>query len=194
MDTNEAEKLNERFSAMPDDDVLKIVDDRDGWQSHVYERAVAEAKSRNLFKQVAMPQGLSPAQAVAQSVPQTPEQVLAEVWIDLGMLKSMDSIREKLILRGLSEAIATESVKQVAAEKSAMEIQNSESNFKRSAAVFLIGTFVTLITFAMASNGGMYVVAWGAILFGGYRAYTANMNAHKWRGIRDAAEKFTARG
>jgi hypothetical protein len=194
MNKNENEKFDERFSAMSDDDILKIVDDRDGWQTHVYERAVSEAKLRNLLNQVVMPQGLSPAQAVAQSIPQTPAQVLAEVWIDLGLLNSMDSIRDKLILKGLSVEVAKESIKQVAVEKSAMEIQNSEATFKRNIAVFLIGAFVTLITFILSSNGGLYVVAWGAIIFGGYRAYEANANAQKWLGIREAAEKYTEPG
>ena len=91
MDQSETEKADKRFNDMPDEEVLKIVNDREGWQAHSYERALVEAKTRDLFKPVAMPEGLSPAQSVAQSVPQTPEQLLAEVWIDLGMLKPVES-------------------------------------------------------------------------------------------------------
>jgi hypothetical protein len=192
MNEQDTDGLKRRIAAMPNDEVLKIVDDRDGWKSQVYEAALAEAKARNILDRVSMPEGLSPAEAVARGITQTPEQVLAEVWIDLGLLKSMESIRDKLVLKGLSEAVAKESIKQVAAEKAVAEIQAAEAAYKKNVAVCLIGAGVTIVTFAMASGGGMYVVAWGAILFGGFRAYEANAHAHKWRGIREAAEKYAS--
>lgn len=46
-------------------------------------------------------------------------------------------------------------------------IEKSKSAMQKNGAILAIGLTVTLVTLFMAENGGSYVVAWGAILFGG---------------------------
>lgn len=55
-------------------------------------------------------------------------------------------------------------------------IKKCDVSMTKNVIIFAIGLAVTLVTFMAAEGGGTYVVAWGAILFGGinfFRAFEA---------------------
>jgi len=52
-------------------------------------------------------------------------------------------------------------------------IKKCDSSLIKSGLIFIVGIGVTLITLMNSINGGTYVVAWGAILFGGIGFFRA---------------------
>jgi len=40
-------------------------------------------------------------------------------------------------------------------------------------AIVLIGVSVTVVTYSVTPPGGHYIIAWGAIVFGGWRLFKA---------------------
>jgi hypothetical protein len=52
-------------------------------------------------------------------------------------------------------------------------IKKCDASMTKNVVIFTIGLAVTLLTFMAAEGGGTYVVAWGAILFGGINFFRA---------------------
>jgi hypothetical protein len=88
-------------------------------------------------------------------------------------------IEEQLVRQGLSEESASAVITQLAGLRSTAEEAEARKNMNQGAVWFLGGVVVTIATYALASGGGTYVVAWGAIIFGGIqfvRGYTKLQN------------------
>jgi len=83
-----------------------------------------------------------------------------------GLMKkgaSPSEVKSKLIAKGLDSASASIVVKNLSAARSRV----ATKNMLYGALWCIGGIIVTAITFSAASGGGRYVIAWGAILFGG---------------------------
>ena len=86
---------------------------------------------------------------------------------------SYEDIAAALVQQGLDPESAALVIRQVADARREAGLRNA----KVGAAWCIGGGLVTAITFASASGGGTYVVAWGAILFGavqGFRGLAAS--------------------
>lgn len=90
--------------------------------------------------------------------------------------KSSHEIRKALIERGLSEEAAYTVVDQLSRARSdAMsnaERDNAVKNMLIGGVICIIGLVISIGSFQAASSsssGGSYVVAWGAVIFGGWQ-------------------------
>jgi hypothetical protein len=89
---------------------------------------------------------------------------------DLLKSKGLDDNYSKLIIEKLEDV--TTKLK-----------NNSDSEMITGGLVFIIGVFVTFATLNNATNGGSYVIAWGAILFGAIRCYNGAKNKSRFSKI-----------
>ncbi|MBK6417806.1 MAG: hypothetical protein IPI24_10930 [Ignavibacteria bacterium] len=76
-------------------------------------------------------------------------------------------IEEQLVQRGLSEESASAVIARVSDYRTSSEAKEARSSMNQGAVWFLGGIVVTVATYVLATGGGTYVVAWGAVVFGG---------------------------
>jgi len=89
--------------------------------------------------------------------------------------KGLDDTNSKIIIEKLEEA--------------STKLKNTyDSEMLTGGLVFFIGVFVTLATLNNAINGGSYIIAWGAILFGGFRFYNGAKNKSRFSKILENIE------
>ena len=81
--------------------------------------------------------------------------------------KGLDDTNSKLIIEKLEEV-------------STKLKNNYDSEMITGGLVFCIGVFVTLATLNNAINGGSYIIAWGAVLFGAIRFYNGAKNKSRF--------------
>lgn len=58
-----------------------------------------------------------------------------------------------------------------------------DTDMLRGGITFVIGLVITIWTYASALNGGVYVVAWGAIIFGAIRFFRGMSNIGKYKTV-----------
>lgn len=119
------------------------------------------------------------AQSTSTSTSQNPEDTLRQI-VDhaaaaLGSTGSPREARNRLVNLGLDEASAATLVgKLMDARREALveaKRKSAGKNIGFGLLWFVGGALVTLATYSSASSGGgKYIVAWGAILFGGIQA------------------------
>ena len=106
--------------------------------------------------------------------------------------KTNDEIFEGLLGTGIS----TQQANNVLAELQPL-IQRLHDKYDRDVLygiiAFLVGAVLTFVTYTNASNGGIYIIAWGAIAFGPIRAWRGAEQRTKYRAILDnmSAEQGT---
>lgn len=82
--------------------------------------------------------------------------------------KSDWAVEDALVERGLPRDAAKQVVNRLSQARTQAHSNASFNRMARGGIIFLIGAAVTLATYSAAQGGGTYVVAWGAILFGGF--------------------------
>ena len=162
-----------RTSKMDDDQIRAILVDKEGWQDAVYDAAIFEANKR----------GITALGTSEESVKNQAVNILQMTQRLIHDSEPLQSIIEKLIQRGIPEYHAKETVK-----KESLKLAQAQSNaidhmFRKNLLICGGGVLVTLITFITSIGGGTYVLAWGAILFGGIKAAAAYQTLTKWRGV-----------
>jgi hypothetical protein len=105
------------------------------------------------------------------------EKYIEAIWNYI-LTKKENDVSEKEILDGLLErGLDEDGAKKMLSEtedKVTKLINHYDTQMIIGGLIFLLGAFVTLVTYSQAKmNGGMYVVAWGAILFGALRFFKA---------------------
>ncbi|MEP7318813.1 MAG: hypothetical protein ABI921_08720 [Panacibacter sp.] len=96
--------------------------------------------------------------------------------------KSNEDIIAGLIDRGFSEHQASNIMDNMeTAAKSLSDI--SENQMLKNGIFFIIGLIVTIITYTNALSGGTYIIAYGAIIFGGYRFIEGVINKKKYQSV-----------
>ena len=81
--------------------------------------------------------------------------------------KSKDKIRTELIAMGLNQETASMVIEKVFRLRKQARREAGARNAMVGAAWCVGGIAVTALTYQLASGGGFFVCAWGAILFGG---------------------------
>jgi hypothetical protein len=81
--------------------------------------------------------------------------------------KSKDKIRTELNAMGLNQDTASTVIENVFRSRKKAHREAGARNIIVGAAWCVGGIAVTALTYELASGGGVFVVAWGAILFGG---------------------------
>jgi hypothetical protein len=81
--------------------------------------------------------------------------------------KSKDKIRTELNAMGLNQETASTVIENVFRSRKKAHREAGARNIIVGAAWCVGGIAVTALTYELASGGGVFVVAWGAILFGG---------------------------
>lgn len=85
---------------------------------------------------------------------------------------SNERVVDELTKRGLSRDTARTVVQKLNEVRRRAKREAAYANMGKGGVICLIGIVVTVATYASAAsspNGGSYVIAWGAILFGGIR-------------------------
>ncbi len=97
-------------------------------------------------------------------------------------------IKKGLIKKGLDETSAEEMM-QSREELLKKMIDEHDTQMLTGAAVCVIGSIITIWTFTKAdAEGGMYVVAWGAIIFGAIRFLKGFGEKRKFKRILEIAQ------
>lgn len=81
--------------------------------------------------------------------------------------KSKDKIKTELNAMGLNQETASTVIENVFRVRKKAHREAGARSIMVGAAWCIGGIAVTALTFQMASGGGTFIVAWGAILFGG---------------------------
>jgi hypothetical protein len=102
----------------------------------------------------------------------TEEQVINEIYDYAAHLlmtehKSPEEATKELIKNGLDSESATVVINNLQLQIKQAKKDGAAQNMFYGVVCFVIGIAITLGTMAMANDGGTYVLAWGAILFGG---------------------------
>ena len=109
------------------------------------------------------------------STPQSEEQAVQQIYKHAATLvragKSRVQVHSDLMSIGLDDASATVVTDNLFAMRAKALREAGQKNMLYGALWFIGGTAVTIITLAAASEGGTYVVAWGAIVFGGIQFF-----------------------
>ena len=170
---NDKDSAASRVEKMEDDQIRAILVDKEGWQDAIYDAAVFEADKR----------GITALGTSAESVKNQAENILQMIQRLIHDSEPLKSIVDKLVERGIPEYHAKETVK-----KESLSLAQAQSNtyddvFRKNLMICGGGVLVTIITFVTAIGGGTYVLAWGAILFGGIKAFVAYQTLTKWRSV-----------
>ena len=101
--------------------------------------------------------------------------------------KTDDEIFPGLMEMGLSDEQSSIVINSI--ESHAKEIEkNYDSEMLTGGAIAIIGILVTAMTYSNALSGGTYVIAWGAIIFGGIRFFSGVSNKSKFSKIVKSIE------
>lgn len=96
--------------------------------------------------------------------------------------KSNEEIKKGLMDRGLEEQDSVLIINSI--ENKATEIYDKyNTEVFRGGLAFIVGLIITIWTYSSAANGGTYVIAWGAIIFGAYRFIEGISNKGKYEAI-----------
>ena len=95
--------------------------------------------------------------------------VYAEVALMMRNGQSVYRIEQSLVERGLKPGDARTIVNQMQEAKNKAYRDEATKQMAIGAIICIIGIAVTWGTYSAAAGGGTYVVAWGAIVFGGWR-------------------------
>ena len=167
------ETAAERVSKMDDDQIRAILVDKEGWQEEIYNAAIFEAEKRII----------STIGTSEESIKNQAENILQMTQRLIHDSEPLKSIIEKLIQRGIPEIHAKETVKKEALSLAQSKSDEFDNVFRKNLMICGGGVLVTIATFIMAIGGGSYVLAWGAIIFGGIRAAVAHSTLTKWRSV-----------
>jgi hypothetical protein len=105
----------------------------------------------------------------------TPDQAVQQIYqYTASLMRSgtkTEVIHQNLVQRGLTDEQANIVLNnlQKARKKALAEI--GQRDLLLGGGICLLGIVVTVATFSAAQNGGTYVVAWGAIIFGAIRFF-----------------------
>ncbi len=99
---------------------------------------------------------------------------------DLMINKKMNALNTRIALQeqGLDEENAIAIVNKIRKEIKKAEQAQAKKDMLYGGLWCVGGIVVTLFTYASASGGGRYVVAWGAILYGGIKFFTGLKNSN----------------
>ena len=109
------------------------------------------------------------------------QQMVAEIYnyaIDLMVIqeKTADETRQMLVERGLCDDDAAVVVANVDAEIRKAQSGNATKNMFWGAVWCIGGIVVTAATYSAASDGGTFIIAWGAIIFGAIQFFKGLAN------------------
>ena len=98
---------------------------------------------------------------------QSPENEIAKLTENLlfRQKKSTEETREILMKKGLSSYDADYFIYNIKQHKAARKVAGSK-NMLYGFLWFIGGLLITICTYSAAADGGTYVVAWGAVIFG----------------------------
>lgn len=85
--------------------------------------------------------------------------------------QSTDEVKSALVEKGLEPEVAATIVTEIAEVHRKAKKEAGKRNMMWGAGIAVLGIIVTAATYSAASGGGSYVVAWGAIVFGGFRFF-----------------------
>jgi dolichol kinase len=91
--------------------------------------------------------------------------------------KSAYEVKKKLIQMGLDDEMADIIANKVNQKVSLAIKEKSDKDILHGALWCGGGLLITMLTYAAASNGGIYILAWGAILYGGIRLFKGISNS-----------------
>jgi hypothetical protein len=83
--------------------------------------------------------------------------------------QSPKTIQQTLIEQGIEEQTAAHIAQQAVSTKKAVVRKAALAEMGIGVGICLVGLIITLVTLALASGGGTYVVAYGAILVGAFQ-------------------------
>ncbi len=84
-------------------------------------------------------------------------------------------VEQELIKQGLDEASARVVIGQLSKARSKALNSAAVQDMALGAIIAIVGLVITIGTYSAAQGGGTYVVAWGAIIFGGIRFFRGLM-------------------
>ena len=133
----------------------------------------------------------------SQSPDETLRQIVDHAVAALGSTGSPQEARKRLVNLGLDEASAAKLIGDlISVRREAMveaKRKAAGKNLGFGLLWFVGGSLVTLLTYSSAaSGGGKYVIAWGAILFGGIQALIGLFQLNPSVSDEEAARSFKA--
>lgn len=156
-------ELMARLGRMSDDEIREILVDRDGWQADMVEGAVQEAGRR----------GIELKKRFQESVGPQIDEIGEFVDGEIDAKVDLKGIIRNLTASGLSENEARAFVPNHVQTVATPFLDDCRRALAISQVVCGLGIVATLVSFLLAAPGGTYIVWWGAVVFGGLRAYYA---------------------
>ena len=190
--------IRENYSNMNDGQLMRTArEDGHLLTTEAFEILKEEFKKRNLDPypiESAEQQKISIYQEKIQKIKDSnDEDFLKAIWKYI-LEEKENGTSDQIILNGLQERGLEEphALSMMAGLKEKLQevIKAFDTKMMSHAAIFIIGILVTLLTYSNAlANGGYYVVAWGAILFGAVRFFTNLSEKGKYKRLLANIEK-----
>jgi DNA-binding transcriptional regulator YhcF (GntR family) len=174
--------IKEGYSNMLDNQLINIaVQDGHNLSPEAFNVLKDEFKKRNLeysFIESIEQRKIGIHREEMQKIKESSDEKYSEALWNYIIEKKENDTSEKEILDGLFErGLDEDSAKKMLSEtedKVTQLVSHYDTQIIIGGLSFCLGVFITLITFSQAKiNGGIYVVAWGAIVFGALRFFKA---------------------
>jgi hypothetical protein len=184
--------IKENYSNMLDNQLVNIaIQDGHNLQPEAFNILKNEFKRRNLdysYIESIEQRKVEIHQEEIQKIKESSDDKYNETLWNYVLIGKENSTSEKQILdglveRGLEEDRAKEMLSQTS-EKAAQLVKHYDTQMAIGGLSFFVGLFVTLLTYSQAKiSGGIYIIAWGAILFGALRFFKAIPQKNRYKAL-----------
>lgn len=174
-------EIVENVSKMSDEKICEILVDKTGWQEAVFNQAVIEARKRNL----------KVGQGSEAEIKNQATNIQAGLVRDILDGLSIQQMVSKLEDSGIPSDFAKETVKKVAKQVGLEQDKISRMRVGTNLVICTGGLLFSIWSFMNAGAGGTFFLAWGAILFGGIKAYFAWPSIKIWETFLKEADALS---
>jgi len=182
--------IKEKYSNMLDNQLINIaMQDGHNLQPEAFTILKNEFNKRNLdysYIELIEQRKITIHQEEIQKIKESTDEKYDEIlWNYILTGKENDTsekeILDGLIERGLEEDRAKEMLFETSKKVSQL-VSYYDTQINIGGLCFFLGLFVTLLTYSQAkTGGGLYIVAWGAILFGAIRFFKAIPQKNRYK-------------
>lgn len=162
--------FQQRVAEMTDAEISSILINKDAWQLEFYQCAVVEAEKRNIGI------GRGPEEIIRKQS----QDILAIVLKSLRNAEGLTEIKRKLVSSGVPEEAAVGAINELAPSVSKEQSGYWQRRLMWNLLFLSLGIGVTVVSYLIAAPGGTYILAWGAMVFGGIKAVIAHRKVKHW--------------
>lgn len=183
--------IKERYAQMSDDELIHLLktEGREITES-AFEALKQEFQARHLdissFDSVEAAKSLKLSETIAMAKESVSNDFQSSLWTYAFDMKrngkSDEEIFSGLLGKGVDEEHSSLMIKTLESKITEV-IASCDTEVRYGIFIFAAGLIITYLTYSLAANGGTYVVAWGAIVFGAVRFFRGLSHKDKYQAV-----------